>query len=138
MRQHGSHVVPSDGRPLKARALVSAIAVAVWAVACLADIGAASSYTYFEPTDEALRTAARAASRGEALSAVIVIVAVAIAVLRQRRLLLVLVLPGIGGFAAFVSHPRGHALPLLTVLAATLVSAVIAVGTSTSRRSRSR
>jgi hypothetical protein len=136
MTEHGSPPL-SEAPGWSARTVLIVAAVAAWVVVCLADIGAASSYVYFEPTDEALRTAARAASRGEALSVVIVVLAVGIAILRQRRLLLVLALPGMAGFAAFVSHPRGHGLPLVTVLAATLVSVAVAVATSTSRRNRS-
>jgi hypothetical protein len=137
MTVHRSHAPLSRAPGWFARTVLSVAAVAAWVVMCLADIGAASTYVYFEPTDEALRTAERAASRGEALSVVIVVFAVGIAILRRRRLLLVMALPGIAGFIAFVSHPRGHGLPLVTVLAATLVSGAFAIATSTSRRNRS-
>jgi len=94
---------------------------------CLADIGEAASYIYFEPTQAALATADAAAGRGEILSVVILLLTVAAVLVRRKLTLLVLALPGVVGFVAFAARPRGHGVPLLALLAATLVAGVAAV-----------
>ena len=122
--------------PTRVRLIVGWMAFAAWLVACAADIGAAASYVYFEPTDEALANAAAAAARGEVLSVVVVAVAVAVAVVRRQRMLVVLALPGVAGVTAFVSRPSGHGLPLIALLATTLLAGAMAVAAVSSRPNR--
>ena len=100
----------------------------------LADIGAAANYLYFEPTEGALATANAAVRRGEIVSVGILLPTVAAVFVRRQRALLILSLPGVVGFAAFVTHPRGHGAPLLAVLAATLLAGVVSIVVSRKHR----
>lgn len=111
----------------RGRTVLGIVAIVAWLAACLADIGESSKYLYFEPTAAALATADAAAGRGEILSVVIVLLAVAATFLRRQFALLVLALPGVVGVVVFVIRPRGHGVPLLALLAATLLAGVVAV-----------
>jgi hypothetical protein len=107
--------------------MLGILALVAWLVTCLADIGEASNYLYFEPTAAAIATADAAAGRGELLSIIIVLLAVTAAFLRRRLTLLVLALPGLVGIVMFAIRTSGHGAPLLALLAATLLAGAVAV-----------
>jgi hypothetical protein len=122
----------------RSRSIVAAALIGAWALCCVGDIAAASSYLYFEPTEEAVATAARAAHDGLWWSAALVVLGVGVVVARRHVASIVLSGPGVLGAVVFAERPAGHGLPLVVVVLSSLCAVAVLLATHTLRSMNSR